>query len=78
MKNGDDNKLGEYKMRAYNKNTTNIAAFLVEKSLMIGNFVSLIVPKAMLNSPEYDMTRDLLLKYEIERICDFGESAFKA
>ena len=77
MKNGDDNKLGEYKMRAYNKNTTNIAAFFVEKSLMIGNFVSLIVPKAMLNSPEYDMTRDLLLKYEIERICDFGESAFK-
>lgn len=66
-----------YKFRAYNSDTNNIFSFFIEKSLRLGNFVSLIVPKSLLNTPEFNKTRELLTKCDLQKICDYGEKAFK-
>ncbi|MCD2260196.1 DNA cytosine methyltransferase [Psychroserpens luteolus] len=66
-----------YKFRAYNSDTNNIFSFFIEKSLRLGNFVSLIVPKSLLNAPEFNKTRELLKNCDLQKICDYGEKAFK-
>ena len=69
------NLLSFYKKNSLNK-TNNLFAFFLEKSLKIGNFVSLILPKSFLNSPEYKEIRNLISKKKILNIIDFGENAF--
>lgn len=66
-----------YKSNARNKDTNNIFAFFIEKCLSLGRYVSLIVPKSLINSPEFNMTRDLMARYAITHFIDFGEKAFK-
>lgn len=69
--------LAKYKSNLFNQNTNNIFSFFIEKSLRLGNIVSLIVPKSLINAPEFDKTRELLNNYEICNIIDFGEKGFK-
>lgn len=66
-----------YKANAINKDTNNIFAFFVEKSLSLGNYVSLIVPKSIINAPEFNKTREVMNSYSITHLIDFGEKAFK-
>lgn len=66
-----------YKFKAHNSDTNNIFSFFIEKSMRLGNYVSLIVPKSLLNAPEFNKTRDLLKSCDLEKICDYGEKAFK-
>lgn len=66
-----------YKLNAYNADTNNIFSFFIEKALLLGNFVSLIVPKSLLNAPEFNKTRKLLSGFDLQKICDYGEKAFK-
>lgn len=73
----DKKLLAMYKENAYNKNTNNIFAFFIEKAMEIGKFVSLIVPKSLINAPEFNETRELVGKNAIRRIIDFGEKGFK-
>ncbi len=73
----DSKKLEQYKCGVYNKNTNNLFAFFLEKSLKIGDFVSLITPKSLLNSPEYNDTRKYIAqRCKIKSILDFGEKGF--
>lgn len=67
----------QYKGIVSNKNTNNIFAFFIEKALSLGRYVSLIVPKSLINSPEYNITRDFMGSLAITNIIDFGEKAFK-
>ncbi len=60
-----------------NKQTTNLFEMFLEKSLKISNYVAMITPKALLNAPEFTVTRTLLEKLKIECIQDFGEQGFK-
>lgn len=69
--------LDTYKAEAYNKNTNNIFAFFIEKAMSIANTVSLVVPKSLINSPEFNLTRDLMNGCKISHIIDFGEKGFK-
>lgn len=69
--------LAKYKATAFNKATNNIFSFFIEKALSLGEVVSLIVPKSLINAPEFDKTRFLMTKYQIKRIIDFGEKGFK-
>jgi DNA (cytosine-5)-methyltransferase 1 len=66
-----------YKFKALNSDTNNIFSFFIDKSLLLGNYVSLIVPKSLLNAPEFNKTRDLLKNCDLKKICDYGEKAFK-
>ncbi len=69
--------LEQYKLDVLNTNTNNIFSFFIEKSLKLGKYVSLIVPKSLLNSPEFNKTRSILESSNISKICDYGEKAFK-
>jgi DNA (cytosine-5)-methyltransferase 1 len=63
--------LAKYKIEASNKDTNNIFSFFIEKAMRIGNVVSLIVPKSLINAPEFDATRTLMKEKNISRIIDF-------
>ena len=69
--------LSKYKENAYNKETNNIFSFFIEKAMKIGNVVSLIVPKSLINAPEFNLTRSLMKDVSISRVIDFGEKGFK-
>ncbi len=60
-----------------NYNSTNLASYFLEKSCNISNNVSMIMPKNILNTPEYKDTRDFLGNYNVSSILDFGENGFK-
>lgn len=66
-----------YKQNAFNQETNNIFSFFIEKALKLGDVVSFIVPKSLINAPEFDKTRDKLNEYGIKAIIDFGEKGFK-
>lgn len=69
--------LAAYKANAANKATNNIFAFFIEKALTLGKYISFIVPKSLINAPEFNITRELMNKFSISHIIDFGEKAFK-
>lgn len=61
----------------YNKQATNLAEFFLEKALTMADYVSFVMPKNLLNTPEYALTRQLLSQYSILKILDIGEKGFK-
>lgn len=69
--------LERYKFGIQNTDTNNLFSFFIEKSIRLGNYISLIVPKSLLNSPEFNKTRELINNHNLEKICDYGEKAFK-
>lgn len=69
--------LAEYKADIRNKETNNIFSFFIEKSINLGKFVSLIVPKSLINAPEFNITREILAEQNLLKICDYGEKGFK-
>ncbi|MDR1985339.1 MAG: DNA (cytosine-5-)-methyltransferase [Prevotellaceae bacterium] len=69
--------LAKYKAAIFNRDTNNIFAFFIEKAISLGDVVSLIVPKSLINAPEFNKTRALMTKHHIARIIDFGEKGFK-
>jgi len=73
---GKNESLQLYKKQVYNNQTSNIASFFLEKALKVGSFVALVMPKFLLNTPEFSLTRDLLNKMKISSILDFGEKGF--
>lgn len=75
--NSDKNKLNKYKANAINKDTNNLFSFFTEKCLQLGDRIALVVPKSLINSPEYNITRELLSKLRVNKITDYGEQAFK-
>lgn len=75
MKSGDS-LLNEYRKNAINKATTNICEFFLEKALKISNYVALVFPKFLLNTPEFSKTREFLSVKAIDSIIDFGEKGF--
>ncbi|MEZ9202813.1 DNA cytosine methyltransferase [Vibrio splendidus] len=76
MKIKDNSLLSEYRRGLVNQTTNNIFSFFIEKCSRLGKHVSLIVPKALLNAPEYMKTRELLEKYTLLHINDYNEKAF--
>lgn len=73
----DKSLLDRYRAEAKNSDTSNIFAFFIEKSLRLGKIVSLIVPKSLINTPEFNKTRELLVGSRITKLIDFGEKGFK-
>lgn len=56
--------------------TTNICSFFLDKAMSIGNYVALVFPKFLLNTPEFAKTREYLSEKAVECIIDFGEKGF--
>jgi len=73
----NNDKLAIYKFHARNKETNNLFSFFIEKAISLGNYVSFIVPKSLINSPEFNITRKVLNEQDLLKICDYGEKGFK-
>lgn len=74
---GDKELLASYKKDLFNQDTNNIFSFFIEKSIRLARYVALIVPKSLVNAPEFNKTRQLLARHEILKINDYGEKGFK-
>lgn len=72
--NSDNCKL--YKKKSEISKSTNLFVYFFEKALKESNVVSLVIPKSILNAPEYLELRNILNKYKINSIIDFGEKGF--
>lgn len=71
------NDAKKYLKNNINKETTNTFEFFLEKAMRIADYVVMIMPKAILNTPEFTKTRELLSTKKIDCIQDFGENGFK-
>ena len=67
----------EYKKQSDITKSTNLFVWFLEKAMKDGEWVSLIVPKSVLNAPEYEEIRAKINKKHIKSILDFGENGFK-
>ena len=65
-----------YRSKAINRDTTNICSFFLDKAMRIGNYIALVFPKFLLNTPEFAKTREYLSKRSVSCIIDFGEKGF--
>lgn len=54
----------------------NLAKLFLEKSLQMADFISLIMPKNLLNTKEYENTRAKIQEKGVSHILDFGELGF--
>ena len=70
-------KKGIEKYNLTNQDLRNLAGCFLEKSIKIAHTVSLIMPKNLLNTPEYSGLRDFILSKNVHSIIDFGEKGFK-
>ena len=66
-----------YKKNNFNDEATNLAEFFLEKAVRSADYISMIMPKNILNTPEYYKTRLFLEEYDVYSIVDFGEKGFK-
>ncbi len=67
----------EYKKNSKITKSLNLFVWFLEKAMNDGEWVSLIVPKSVLNAPEYVEIRAEINKKHIKSILDFGENGFK-
>lgn len=70
-------KLRLYKQKARNQDTNNICSFFLDKCMDLALVVSLVLPKAVLNIPEFAPTRKYMENFSVSTILDFGEKGFK-
>ena len=61
----------------FNKESSNLASYFYEKCLCIADTVCMVLPKNILNTPEFNETRKFLSSKSMESIIDFGENGFK-
>lgn len=71
-----DKLLPIYRENAINKETTNICSFFLDKAVNISDYVALVFPKFLLNTPEFKKSRQYLSKKAVDCIIDFGEYGF--
>lgn len=67
----------EYRQQSKITKSTNLFVWFLEKAIKDGEWVSLIVPKSVLNAPEYVEIRTEINKKHVKSILDFGENGFK-
>jgi DNA (cytosine-5)-methyltransferase 1 len=68
--------LKQYQAIVTNNKTNNLFAFFIERAITLADYVALIVPKALLNAPEYSITREILSKLKLTKLIDYNEKAF--
>ena len=71
-----NNLLSVYRRNAINKDTTNICSFFLDKAMDIADYVALVFPKFLLNTPEFSATREYIGEKAVDCIIDFGEKGF--
>ena len=78
MKMNSKNKLlSKYKENCVNDESNNTSSYFLEKSLQISDNVVMVMPKFLLNTSEYEKTRNYISTLNINSIIDFGEKGFE-
>jgi len=78
MKMKSKNKLlDKYRTNCINDDSYNTSSYFLEKSLKIADNVVMVMPKFLLNTSEYEKTRNYISKLNIKSIIDFGEKGFE-
>lgn len=72
----NDPLLKKYRVSAINKDTTNICSFFLDKAVSLADYVSIVFPKFILNTPEFAVSRNYLSQKRLDSIIDFGEKGF--
>lgn len=67
----------KYRKQSKITKSSNLFVWFLEKAIKDGDWVSLIVPKSVLNAPEYEEIRNIINSTHIASIIDFGENGFK-
>ncbi len=73
----NDEKIRIYLENNQNKESMNLVSFFWEKCIRCSKNVALISPKAILNTPEYKITRQIMNTKRITTIIDNGELGFE-
>lgn len=60
-----------------NYKSKNLSSYFIEKSLKNADNVVMIMPKNLLNTTEFNETRNYISQFRINNIVDFGEYGFK-
>lgn len=71
-----DSLLKTYRDQAINKTTNNICSYFLDKAISIGNYIALVLPKFVLNTPEFAPSRGYIKNKHVDCIIDFGEKGF--
>jgi DNA (cytosine-5)-methyltransferase 1 len=66
----------KYIKQCYNKDTKNLSVMFLEKCMKHATSVCLVLNKTVLSNGEFQKTRDLLKKVNLEQIIDFGRYGF--
>lgn len=74
--NSSNKLLPIYRARAVNKDTCNICSFFLDRAITLADCVCLVLPKFMLNTPEFNASRQYLSSKCIDSVIDFGEKGF--
>lgn len=66
-----------YQKNAHNKKSYNLFSYFLEVGLRISDYIVMITPKNLLNTPEFTDTRKQFEDFRFDCIIDFGEYGFK-
>ena len=69
--------LSYYRKLLNDEKCNNLAGFFISKSLNMGDYVALILPKNILCNAEYQITRARITNKRILALLDFGETGFR-
>lgn len=69
--------LDNYSLLFNDNYSKNLASFFLQKSIEVGKYVAMIMPKYFLSTPEFKKTRERVNEKKIDYILDFGEKGFK-
>lgn len=73
-------KLTQKQLKFYATNDIscqNLAGLFLYKAIQQADYVSLVLPKNVLNTPEYGLLRYKIKQLNVQKIMDFGELGFK-
>lgn len=66
-----------YRKNCINDESNNTSSYFLEKSLNLSDNVVMVMPKFLLNTIEYQKTRNFISNMNIVSIIDFGEKGFE-
>lgn len=75
--NSKDKNLKVYRENCINDESNNTSSYFLEKSLNLSDNVVMVMPKFLLNTVEYQKTRNFVSNMNIVSIIDFGEKGFE-
>lgn len=75
--NSKDKLLKVYRENCINDESNNTSSYFLEKSLNMSDNVVMVMPKFLLNTVEYQKTRNFISNMNIVSIIDFGEKGFE-